>query len=258
MIKIFDTTYDVSDIISQYLTDSIQRQLLATMSESTEIYQYDSVDQLIFEITLRKETAEAAELLNKSRFAFAVFYQSRCNPIYWDRTQNGGFRLKWGAKPADAINNIYIDGELYATECATAMLIVYYKALIQVYGEEQFNNTFTNIYLMNWHNIETLFREVGNPVHVHDILIGDRCYIINPDVSPQYPECQGENVIVLGNGLYYGHGLGITTVNNIIAELNTKRRYNSTKSAYFIESTAARPDFKNLANIYLRSASIST
>lgn len=257
MIKIAGNTYDVANIIYQYPASSIERQLLKVMSESTETYRYDTLDQLIFEITLRKEIAEAAKLLNKSRFSFAVFNKSKCNPAYWDRTRNGGFRLKTGANPAHAINDIYTNGQLYATECATAILIVYYKALLEVYGEQLFNRTFPSIYLMNWHNIDQNLRETGIPVYVKDILIGDRCYIANPDVSPEYPEWQGENVIVLGDGAYYGHGVGITTVNRIINTLNTRRKYNATRSAYFVDSTAARPNFKRLANIYLSSSSIA-
>lgn len=251
MIIISGRQYDISEIINEYPPASIERQLLNTMSDSTGAYRYDNVNQLKFELRLRKEIVNASVDLDRSYFAFDTFRNSRCNPKYWDRTPNGGFRLKRDAKPSEAIKDILINGRQYATECATAMMIVYYLALLNVYSEDLFNRTFPQIYLMNWHQIDPILIDVGVPVEVTDILIGDRGYFNNPDVNPQTPELQGENVIVLPNDLYYGHGVGITTANRIIQILNNNRRRGATRSAYFV-GTAARPDFKRLAGIYYR------
>lgn len=46
----------------------------------------------------------------------------------------------------------------------------------------------------------------------------------------------GENVINLGNGTYYGHGIGITSANGIIRELNRNRRRGATESAFLTDS----------------------
>jgi len=250
MISVAGQPYDISGIIGEYPARSIERQLLNTMSNSSGTYQYDNLDQLRFEVRLRKEIVNASVELNRSYFSFAVFRNSRANPEYWDRTTNGGFRLKRGAKPSEAIRDILVNGAEYATECATAMMIVYYIALLNVYSEDLFNRVFPQIYLMNWHSLDPLLREAGLPVEVTDILIGDRGYFNNPDVSPETPELQGENVIVLPNELYYGHGIGITTADAIIQILNNNRKEGATRSAYFM-NTAARPDFKRLADVYL-------
>jgi protein-glutamine gamma-glutamyltransferase len=254
MITISGSPLQISEIAVAYPENSVERQTLEKMYNSTETYRYDTLEQLKFELTLRREIVGAAKKLNSSGMRFAVFHKSQCNPDYWERTSNGGFLLKSGVKPSDAVRDIFVNGRKYATECATAMVIVYYGALREVYPEEIFDDLFRSIYLMNWHRLDPLLREVGTPKTVADILLGDRCYFINPEVDPKVPELQGENVIVLPDGLYYGHGVGITTADRIISMLNANRIEGATQSAYFIENSAARPNFKKLADAAPRPA----
>ena len=145
--------------------------------------------------------------------------------------------------------DIYVNGGQYATECATAILIVYYRALLEVFGTERFNVLFPHIYLMNWTRLDPLLREAGTPRMAVDQLPGDRGYFRNPDVDPETPEWQGENVIILPDDLYYGHGIGVTRAGGIIRGLNAHRREGSTQSAYLMEEVG-RPDFKRLAGLY--------
>ncbi|MCL2773571.1 MAG: hypothetical protein FWD71_09505 [Oscillospiraceae bacterium] len=49
--------------------------------------------------------------------------------------------------------------------------------------------------------------------------------------------------------MYYGHGIGITTADEIIRDLNSRRTEYAAKSAYLIDSVG-RPDFKKLSDIY--------
>jgi protein-glutamine gamma-glutamyltransferase len=246
MIVIAGSPFQISEIIGEYPEDSVERQLLEQLSKSAEIYRYDTLEQLEFELSLRGEIVDAARALNHSGLRFAVFHKSECNPEYWDRTSNGGFRLKSGVKPSDAIRDIFQNGRKYATECATAMVIVHYGALLEVFSEERFNRLFPSIYLMDWHDLDPLLRDIGIPKKVADILLGDRCYFKNPEVNPKALEWQGENVIVLPNGLYYGHGMGIANADQIIRLLNANRKEGATQSAYFMEDTAARPNFRRL------------
>lgn len=247
MIKIANNLIDPNTLTSKYMPNSVESKIVGIMASSRRVYYYDSQNQLDFELKLRKSTINASRDLNKSNMSFRIFTKSKCNPDFWNRTNEGGFELKEGVKPSDAIKDIYIHSSKYGTECATAMVILYYKALVDVLQEGLFNRLFPNIYLMNWMHLD---RDLGlSHVYTEDYLPGDGRYFKNPDVNPATPEWQGENVILLENGLYYGHGLGIAPGEKIIAELNKKRISGSTKSAYLMEQVK-RLDFKGLSNKY--------
>lgn len=249
MIIVANSPLNIEDISSEFSADSIENQILETMNSSNERYSYTNLNQLKFELGLRKNIVRSAVALSESGFNFAGFADSKVNPTYWNRDSIGGFRLKSGVTPSDAINDIYTNGNKYATECATAIMIIYYKALIDSYGEEIFNQVFNKIYLMDWNGEEPLLRDATTPKPVGDILLGDRVYFNNPDFNPQTPEWRGENAIVLPDSLYYGHGIGVHNADTIIAELNRQRKPNATQSAYLPKS-AGRPDFKKLEKVY--------
>ena len=224
------------------------------LSLRREVYRYSLQDELKFEGDLRKSIVDAAISLNRSKLAFRTFRNARCNQYYWERTDEGGFLLKRGARPSEAIKDIYINGSEYGTECATAIVIVYYGALLNIFPEELFSKLFPQIYLMDW---QYLHGNLGISTYrnVVEYLPGDCRYFKNPDVDPDTPEWQGENVIDLGNGTYYGHGLGIRNAEGFIQALNTHRKHGSEVSAYLMDSVN-RLNFKRLANIYFNFATI--
>ena len=204
-----------------------------------------------FENALRQAVCDTALRLNKSGLRFAVFAKTECNDTFWYRTNNGGWKLNPSANPANAIRDIFQNGWRYATECATAMVIVYYKALLEVYGDELFNKTFNSIYLMDWDVRDPLLSKVGYMEKVEEsgsFLAGDRVYFANPDHDPALPQWQGENTIKLQDGSYYGHGIGIASAEHIINSLNSRRGNDNPRSAYLLNSVG-RPDFKKLADI---------
>ncbi|MBE6823382.1 MAG: protein-glutamine gamma-glutamyltransferase [Ruminococcaceae bacterium] len=252
MIRVAGKTLQAEDA-SAYASSALEKAMFHTLLNSRTQYQYDSPERLKFELRLRREIINAAREQYRSGLNFAVFRKSKCNPAYWERTREGGFRMKPGVKASDAIRDIFENGSQYATECATALLILYYKALLNMMPEDAFNKTFPSIYLMNWHRIDRILQEVGNINRASDYLPGDRRYFMNPDVDPLTPEWQGENVIDLGDGTYYGHGIGIGSADNIIKVLNQNRMERADDSAYLMDS-AGRPDFDKLYNIYRRSA----
>lgn len=243
MIKIANSITDASDIMEQYPVDSIEREIIRILSSSSKIYDYSSIKQLEFELKLRNNIVISARDLYRSGLAFRIFRNSICNPAYWDRTDEGGFLLKEGVKPSSAVRDIYTNGRKYGTECATAIVIVFYKAVVEAFPEESFDEKFKNIYLMDWQREWHL--RIRSYSNLQDYLPGDCRYFKNPDVDPLTPEWQGENAIDLTRGLYYGHGIGIRTAEGIIDALNKHREQDSQTSAYLMDS-ATRPDFKYL------------
>lgn len=249
MIKISGKKLDTKDIMQKYSSDSIATKIINILNSSNTEYEYTSLSELEFEIKFRINIIKASMELYRSDFSFEVFDDAKCNAKYWELTPEGGFLLKDGVKASDAIRDIFQNGDEYATECATAMVIIYYKALLSIYPEELFNKVFPKIHLMNWHYINKELRHIGYVEKYPDYLPGDRRYFKNPDVNPETPEWQGENVIDLGNETYYGHGIGVGDADEIINSLNENRKEDSKTSAYFMD-VAARPNFKLLSRIY--------
>ncbi|WJH35641.1 hypothetical protein N6H14_06560 [Paenibacillus sp. CC-CFT747] len=68
-----------------------QRDIYLQKDRSPTVYSYDSVDQLLFELRVRVSITEAAAALYESGAQFATFADSRCNPVFWDRTEPGDF-----------------------------------------------------------------------------------------------------------------------------------------------------------------------
>ena len=246
MIIISNNTYKSDTFINEYKPNNIEKDIIRKMDLSKEKYEYNSLNQLQFELKLRNYIVIAALKLNEGDMSFKTFRKSICNLDYWDRTDEGGFILKKGITPSAAIEDISINSSKYGTECATAMIVIYYQALLNIFAEKLFNELFPEIQLMNWHYMDNMLEDAGYLEKQSDYFPGDRRYFDNPDVNPLKPEWQGENVIDLGNGIYFGHGIGIGTANEIISDLNEIRIEGAKISSYLLDS-AARLDFKALA-----------
>lgn len=224
----------------------LERILFAAKQRSPVVYSYNSLDDLKFELRMRSNLVNAAKALHDSGADFAGFDDSICNERYWIRTDRGGFQLRSGVMPSIAINDIFQNGDKYAFECATAIVIVLYKAIIDTLGETVFNRYFQDLLLWDW-NYDRNLRLVSNP-NLAEAYAGDILYFKNPDYNPRTPEWQGENVVKLGNNLYYGHGIGITSSQGMIAALNKARKPGSKISAY-LTNEVIHPDFDALRQL---------
>ncbi len=252
MIKFADGEHDLKAILDRYRNGSPEYEFLSILMDSSHVYIYSSVEELIFETDMRRHIIDASIALNRGRMAFRTFQESKCNEEFWNRRVDGGFVLKPGVKPSEAVGDIFVNTRLYGTECATAIVIIFYKAVLDSFKADLFDTAFKEIVLMNWRDMDELMN-ISTYRGLPDYVPGDCRYVRNPDVNPLTPEWQGENIINLGNGRYYGHGIGIGDVDYFIRALNQNRVEGSQVSAYLMDS-ATRPDFKGLYS-YWKNAS---
>ena len=243
MIQLSGMPFQQGDLWS---SGSIEHMIIQRMMEDTVVYSYPSMDELSFELKLRKNIIVSAKALSQSNVQFERFLNSRCNPQYWHFTSTGGFLLLHGVKPSEAIKDIYMNGTQYAFECATAMLIIYYHAVLNILGESLFNQYFHNIYLYGWFADLDLGINVTYTTH---FLPGDVVYFENPDFDPVTPYWRGENAVVLeDDDMYFGHGVGIMTAEEMIHVLNQVRKPRTNQSAY-LTNVVARPSYNYLEKL---------
>ncbi len=242
MIKIADRVIDPALIWNHGQWTHVQRETIRRMAASPTVFSFPDQGHFQFELTLRNHIVGTARALNYSGVSFATFKKSRCNEAVWHLTDYGGFRIRDHVTPADGIRDIYRNGRMYAFECATAMVILIYRAVLASIDEAAFNRLFANMLLYDWQFDQDLgLTTVENTPQ----LPGDVVYFKNPDYNRETPEWQGENAIVMGDGSYYGHGIGIVPAEEIISFLNNERGPGATRSAYLMEG-ATRPDFAYL------------
>lgn len=222
----------------------LEAQIYRAKQNSPVVYSYNTVGELRFELELRTQICTAARALNQSGAQFGTFKNSKCNPQYWILTSDGGFLLKGGVQPSTAVRDIFLQGWLYRFECATAIIIVMYKAVLESIPAATFNELFPNLYLHDW-NADNDLRLITVKV-APDTFPGDVMYFSNPDYDPETPEWQGENVVKLDEDVYYGHGIGIKSAAGIIAALNGHRTGPNPESAYLLPQ-ATYPDFAYLS-----------
>ncbi|MDF2670254.1 MAG: protein-glutamine gamma-glutamyltransferase [Paenibacillus sp.] len=222
----------------------IEQEALASKQRSQVVYNYNSLEQLLFELKLRAGTVQSALDLGRSGAVFAPLRHSRCNGMYWIRTDMGGFQLRRGVRPSDAIRDIFINGSMYAFECASAVIIIMYKAVLDLIGDDLFNRYFENLLLMTTHSDNDL--GLTTIQTRTEKFVGDVVYIANPDYDRNKPEWSGENLIKVGENAYFGHGIGVKTAEGVIADLNKLRRRWARRSAYMLDQAT----FPNAAYLY--------
>jgi protein-glutamine gamma-glutamyltransferase len=251
MLKIYGSEVNIKNAANEYSEDSFEANIIYKMASSKDTYNYSSLNQLKFELNMRKNIVSSAIELNESRMKFKVFKKSFCNTDFWERTKEGGFKQKKDVTSSQAINDIFKNSSKYGTECSTAIVMLYYKAILNIYPDKLFDRMFENLVLLNWHNFDDDLSVYSHEIE-GDFLPGDCLYFENPDYNPKKKEWQGENAIDLGDKKYYGHGIGIEDVDQIIKTLNRNRKSDAKESAY-LTKYVARPNFKHLADIYLDS-----
>lgn len=206
----------------------LKREIYLALENSPLQHMYGSLHELLFDLQLRENIIRTAKKLHESNVAFAPFQTSKFNPEIWQKIKYG-YLLKPSVPPSQAINDIFINSNQYAFECSTAIVIIYYKAVLDTISTSYFNMLFQRLLVWDW-NYD---RDLGIITKVgRDFIPGDVVYFFNPDYD--HPVWTGENTVYLGNGLYFGHGIGIESEEGMIKALNTLRKENATQSAYLI------------------------
>lgn len=224
----------------------VEELIIQQMINSSELFSYPSINELRFEINVRKKIMESAKEMNVSQAAFTVFENARCNPTYWNLTSAGGFLLRQGVRPSDAILDIFRSGSLYGFECATAIIIIYHHAILKSIGRSRFDFIYQDIYLYSWHTNPGLDYHYFNSSH---FLPGDVVYFNNPEFHPYAEWYRGLNAVVLSDGTFFGHGFGIMTAEQIIEFLNTQRHPESKRPAY-LENLITRISPTTIQNLF--------
>jgi protein-glutamine gamma-glutamyltransferase len=182
------------------------------------------------------------------------FGDLEANPKFW-KTSGGSMgvmKLKPGVRPSEALRDIFAHPDKYRFECATALVALRYKAILELIGEKDFDRICGDLKIGPWQQendaarvwkIEGRGEKADVEATERDkkkIKPGDYTYFKNWDVSKKgFDEgWQGENVIYLGGGKYYGHPFGITTGEEIVRYLNENRKAGSKRSASLLDLRA--------------------
>ena len=193
------------------------------------------------EIAFRARVVGAAKELAASGASFSGSAQTdKVNKQLWTMGFGGRMQVRKFlpdgelGKPSAALRDIFANGRQYGFECATAMMIIYHKAMLDHVGDAAFDDMFTepkNLAFFRWSIEDDDFLDVKKLVHKPmPLQPGSHYYFSNPDASPENSAFRGENVLYLGDGLYYAHGIVgssgtyLVTEKDIMDTLSSLRR----------------------------------
>jgi len=172
--------------------------------------------------TIRFHAVRAARDLAASGAEFSGGHDTdRVNKKLWTMGYGGKIQVRKFLKPgilgspAAAMRDIFEHGNKYAFECATAMMVIYHKAILDMVGDDVFDAMFTDpsyLKFFRWDekDADYLACERMEDGKNFELVPGSHYYYRNPNASD--PAFGGENVLYLGkndNGEheFYGHGL---------------------------------------------------
>lgn len=156
----------------------------------------------------------------------------KVNQELWWMGYGGKMGVRQGVKPSDALNDIFKNGSKYGMECATGTLVVLYKGILDTIGPNDFDRAFAKTRMFRWNIKDDDFVKAEQVGNLPGYWPGDHTYFKNPEYDPAHSAFQGENVIYLGGGMYFGHGLGIVSEREVVSSLNNLRRPGATRSAF--------------------------
>jgi len=185
-----------------------------------------------------KGMVDAAEKMHSAGISFQLIKNHKANPDFWSVDASGTLTLKPGVKPSDAINDMLSNNGKYGFECATGLVATYYVAMLDVLGPKDFDRVASDLRIGPWdmeNDLERLMIETHPdggwnaevPLKNPDKLLpGGYYYFRNWDVTDEARArgWQGENVIYLGGGKFYGHGIGLGPGSDFVTKLKAESK----------------------------------
>jgi len=224
-------------------------------------------DDLFGDLAFRQRVAQAARDLAASGASFSGCQENdSVNKDLWTLGYGGRMQVrkfleagKLGS-PAVALKDIFEHGRRYGFECASAMMVLFHKAILDTVGDTIFDKMFTEpayLKIFRWELKDNDYLELEQIEQgKSDLVPGSHYYYKNPDASAANSAFGGENVVYLGseNGqrMFYAHGVCgakgtyLVSEDELIASLSSLRRMGAT-TAPFRDTFTYSIDAKRLA-----------
>lgn len=188
---------------------------------------------------LRLEAAmlAAGEAMAQAEHGFTLMEDGfEVNPALWEPAPYktgldfSTFRSREGVRASEALQDLFLQPELYSFECATAKALAFHKGLLQLWGPEKFDRVFTPLRLGPNElrvSLAPYVEFVGRGLlpdekHRAALPVGAGVYFKNWGATQATRDIGwgGENAIYLGGDQFWGHGIGIASESAILAALD--------------------------------------
>lgn len=184
--------------------------------------------------------------MHQAHHEFAIAPRQKFSSEFWRRdgqlSHFATFHLKPGAKASAAMNDVFLHPDGYRFECATALVLVYYRAIQKLIGDSDFDRIMGDLKIGPWEFEADLERflvrsgrgdQPATEARSRELTFGEYTYTKNWAVSwwGWAKGCQGQNQIRLDEDLYYAHSYELVGQGDIVARENGARVWGAKTSA---------------------------
>lgn len=184
--------------------------------------------------------------MHQAHHEFAIAPRQKFSSEFWRRdgqlSHFATFHLKPGAKASAAMNDVFLHPDAYRFECATALVLVYYRAIQKLIGDADFDRIMGDLKIGPWEfeaDLERFLLRSGRgdqpatEARAEALKFGEYTYTKNWAVSwwGWAKGCQGQNQIRLDQDLYYAHSYELVGQGDIVARENGARVFGAQTSA---------------------------
>jgi hypothetical protein len=216
------------------------------------------------QLLISAHVVQSAIKLDKSNVQFANYSgDDKANNKLWSMGYGGRITVRQHTSTTTAVNDVFgKNSSKYAFECATAAHLIYLNAIKDRIGSKKFDAAAPRLSVFRWDAPKKSGQDLvdgtgktgplqlsSKGAFAKELWPGDRVYFKNPDFEPSFTAGQGENTIFLGDGRFFGHGLGIKTKDQIIKKLNKLRKPGATKKAFMASKDNWRLNASKLSDI---------